>query len=296
MNTSNPACTSKEAANVTSGDDRPGSKSRALSRSPTGFTGKVLLAATASARHRLARNVPRPRRCALGLIIAVKLLSISTSTSQGSAAVLEDDRVLASVSYSDPHGHAERLFPMIDEVLRAAGVERASLDAVACDVGPGSFTGVRVGVASAKGIVLALNLKAIGVTSLEAVAAAAASKQEIESSDILVAALDAKKGELFLASFDASLKALLDPIHIPRGQVDEVLRSCALEAEARGGRVVLAGELAGELELPDAAWIGRLAWPRLMNRVAHDAEPRDDAAELEAVYVRPPDAKLPAAT
>lgn len=231
----------------------------------------------------------------------MKLLSISTSTSQGSVAVLEDDRVLASLSYSDPHGHAERLFPLIDEVLRSAGVDRASLDAVACDVGPGSFTGVRVGVASAKGIALALDLKAIGVTSLEAVAAAAIAKRASEGrggqSDIIVAALDAKKGELFIATFDASLRPLLAPIHIPRGQIemDEILRSCALEAERRAGGVVLAGELAGASELPDAAWIGRLAWPRLKDRSAKNDAPRDDAAELEVVYIRSPDAKLPAA-
>jgi tRNA threonylcarbamoyladenosine biosynthesis protein TsaB len=225
----------------------------------------------------------------------VKLLSISTSTPRGSAAILDGDRVLASTAYSDQHGHAERLFAAIDEILRAASLDRSSLEAIACDLGPGSFTGVRVGVASAKGIALALGLRVVGVTSLEAVAAAAFGDGRAEPTDIVAAVLDAKKGELFLGAFDASLKPLLAPLHVPRSGAADVLRPLALER-----KLVLAGELLGEilvdltgepsaeplLTLPNAEWIGRIAAARLAEGGG------DDAAALEAFYVRAPDAKL----
>ena len=87
----------------------------------------------------------------------MKLLALSTATPRCSVAVVDDDRVLAQGGYDDEMRHAERLFGLVDEVLASAGVERGELEAIACDLGPGSFTGVRVGVASAK----------VGVASVE---------------------------------------------------------------------------------------------------------------------------------
>lgn len=291
-----PACTSIDATSATTSAARDtdcASKSRAL----PGITGRVLLAATASARQRSSSNVPLlVFALPLDLFIAVKLLSISTSTSRGSAAVLDGERALASVDYSDPHGHAERLFAAIDDALREAGsgTTRASIDAIACDIGPGSFTGVRVAVASAKGIALALGLPTIGVTSLEAIAAAAFGGGRAKPGDVAAAVIDAKKGELFVAAYDNNLKTLLEPIHVPRGSIQDALRPLAGAARAPG-RLVLVGELGDlaspgdEASLPDAVWIGRIAAARLV------ADPKAtlDAADLEALYVRAPDAKLP---
>ena len=100
----------------------------------------------------------------------MKVLALSTSTPRGSAAVLEGDRVLGAASYEDLAAHAERLFSAIDEALRAAGVARNAIEQLACDVGPGSFTGVRVAVSAAKGIALALGARVVPVASLEAMA------------------------------------------------------------------------------------------------------------------------------
>src|SRR4051812_25416291 len=103
----------------------------------------------------------------------MKVLALSTSTPRGSVAVVDDGAVLASVAYVDLKSHAERIFGSIDLALAKAGLERSTIAAVACDLGPGSFTGVRVGVASAKGIALALGVPVFGVSSLEVMAAAA---------------------------------------------------------------------------------------------------------------------------
>jgi tRNA threonylcarbamoyladenosine biosynthesis protein TsaB len=231
----------------------------------------------------------------------VKLLAISTSTPHGSVALLDADagalpaavRELASASYDDLAGHAERLFSLIDQVLEQGGVERSALGAIACDVGPGSFTGVRVAVASAKGAAVALGIPVIGVTSLEALSARAFAEGRARPGDLVAAAVDAKKGEVFLAVFEvsqasqasqASLELVLPPCHVPRAAVAEVLAKAA-----EGRTLVLVGEpaLPADLppELPEAAWIGRVAAARLFSGGGVDP------AVLEPLYVRPPDAK-----
>ncbi|HLM73993.1 MAG TPA: tRNA (adenosine(37)-N6)-threonylcarbamoyltransferase complex dimerization subunit type 1 TsaB [Polyangiaceae bacterium] len=225
----------------------------------------------------------------------MKLLAISTSTPHGSVALLDADalptaaRELASASYDDLAGHAERLFSLIDQVLQEGGVERSAIGAIACDIGPGSFTGVRVAVASAKGAAVALGLPVIGVTSLEALAARAFAEGRAHPGDLVAAAVDAKKGEVFLAVFDASqasLELVLPPCHVPRAAVAEVLAKAA-----EGRTLVLVGEPAAPLsegpppELPEAAWIGRVAAARLFSGGGVDP------AALEPLYVRPPDAK-----
>ena len=226
----------------------------------------------------------------------MKLLALSTSTPHGSVALLDAlpdaVRELASASYDDLAGHAERLFSLIDQVLEEAGVARSALGAIACDVGPGSFTGVRVAVASAKGAAVALGLPVVGVTSLEALAARAFGDGRARPGDLVAAAVDAKKGELFVAVLESSLEFVLPPCHVPRVSVEEVI------AKAAGGRtLILAGEPAAPLaggpppELPEAAWIGRVAAARLFASGGGGVDP----AELEPLYVRPPDAKPSAA-
>jgi tRNA threonylcarbamoyladenosine biosynthesis protein TsaB len=154
-----------------------------------------------------------------------------------------------------------------------------------------------VGVASAKGIALALTLPTAGVTSLEALAAAAFGDGRASPGDRVASVLDAKKGELFLAVFDASLAEILSPTHVPRAEAPDALRPL-LEL----GRLVIVGEATSELaslgsseprhegeppiplDLPDAAWVGRVAAKRLA------AGGGQDPAVLEALYVRAPDA------
>src|SRR5262249_35263445 len=155
-----------------------------------------------------------------------------------------------------------------DAALASAGESRATLDALAVDVGPGSFTGVRVGVASAKGIALGLGVPLAGVVSLEAMAAAAFAGGAAASGDVVVAAIDAKKQEVFAAAYDAAGNALVAPCARERRP-----DAFALVAPREGGRVIVIGEIAAAitmpagfehargaaLDLPDAAWIGRLA-------------------------------------
>jgi tRNA threonylcarbamoyladenosine biosynthesis protein TsaB len=227
----------------------------------------------------------------------MKILALSTSTPRGSAAVFDDGAALAAVAYADLKGHAERIFAAIDAALAEAGVDRAELSAVACDVGPGSFTGARVGVASVKGIALALGVPVVGVVSLEAMAAAAFGERAAGEHDVVLAAIDAKKNELFLAAYALSAGALC-PILPPCccAQLSDALPRMEQER-----RIVVVGEAVASLDpgvasrahlargpaldLPDAVWVARLAAARLA------AGAGVDPAVLEPCYVRPPDAR-----
>lgn len=219
------------------------------------------------------------------------VLGITTSTPRGGVALVRDGQLLACVSYAELRAHAERLFAGLDEVCQTAGVERQAIDAVACDVGPGSFTGVRVGVAAATGLSIALEIPAVGVTSLEAIAAAALARQPPLAR--VAAALDAQKDELYLASYEldaaGALREREPPRAVTRAQALEALQGAARSGHALvGAGVGLVGltedASSPEVQLPDPAWIARVAQPRVAG-VAR-------GVALAPCYVRPPDITL----
>ncbi len=222
------------------------------------------------------------------------ILGISTSSPRGTVAIVRDAEVVARIAYDGGTSHAERLFAAIDQVMEHAAVTRADLTALACDVGPGSFTGVRVGVASAKGIVIGLGLPVIGIGSLEAMAFAAtatAAGREV------LAIVDARKGEVFAALYDDVLSATWGPVHVARDA------SATLVELATAHRALAVGEIVAALDgfsppprsealdLPDAASMALLAARRLASPSSGQAAECFDAADLEAIYVRAPDAK-----
>lgn len=235
---------------------------------------------------------PAPQRSRRGGLIVI-VLALSTSTARGSVAVIRDGSPIADAEYVDLQGHAERLFEAIDAALARAGVTRGDISAIACDIGPGSFTGVRVGVASAKGIALAMSAPLVGVISLEAMAMAAFAAGDAGEDDLAIAAIDAKKSEVFLGAWRASGEAVLAPVARPIGD----LALSIADLPARGARVVV-GEIAAGialpagarlargpgLDLPDASWIGRIGAARLAAGGSLDPE------LVEPLYVRPPDA------
>jgi tRNA threonylcarbamoyladenosine biosynthesis protein TsaB len=197
-----------------------------------------------------------------------------------------------------PSQHAERMFGLIDDVLSSAGWNKQKLDLLACCIGPGSFTGLRVGLASAKGMALALDRPIVGVGSLEAMARALVFRNDasLEDDEVVMALLDAHKGEVFWAAYAPSGALLAGPGHMARLRFGDIWRSL----QAR--KIVVVGELSDELapaearvvrapetDRPDAAVIARLAVDKLERKGG------DDLDALEPIYVRPPDItpKLP---
>ncbi len=100
----------------------------------------------------------------------MNVLGIETATTVCGVAVWRDHGIAASEEHNVPNTHAERLLPAIDRVLKQAGLRASQLDAVAVSIGPGSFTGLRIGLSVAKGLVFSSSAKLVSVSTLEALA------------------------------------------------------------------------------------------------------------------------------
>lgn len=137
----------------------------------------------------------------------MKILSLDTAMAACSAAVVDTDHPLPLAEACQPmeRGHAEALAPMVAEVLRAAGLSMAELGRIAVTIGPGTFTGVRIGLSFARGLGLARGIPVIGIDSLSAIAA-----NETADSPLLVVA-DARNGEIYAASFDGQRRMIVAP-------------------------------------------------------------------------------------
>jgi tRNA threonylcarbamoyladenosine biosynthesis protein TsaB len=133
-----------------------------------------------------------------------RILSIETSTSICSVAIHEQGELLALAEIKEPGAHAEKLLLLVDEVFEKAGLSFADLDAVAVSQGPGSYTGLRIGVSTAKGIAYALEIPLIGINTLQAMAAS----QSVAPGDYVVAVLDARRKEVYTQTFGDSLQEL----------------------------------------------------------------------------------------
>lgn len=128
------------------------------------------------------------------------ILVIDTSGPVCAAGIHDSGRNLLVASKSETlgKGHAERLMPMINEVLGEAGLALRDMSRIGVTIGPGSFTGIRVGVAAARGFALSLGIPAVGVTTLQVVAEQVL---EIDPPAPVVAAIDAGRAEIFAQAF-----------------------------------------------------------------------------------------------
>ena len=133
----------------------------------------------------------------------MNVLAIETATDAVAVALLRDDGGAAERVHSGGREHAERLVPMIEEVCAAAGCPLSDVGVVAVDVGPGLFTGLRVGVATAKALAYARGVRLLGVSSLDILAGAAAGHALAAASRVetIVPVVDARRGEVFAASY-----------------------------------------------------------------------------------------------
>lgn len=140
----------------------------------------------------------------------MKILSIDTAASYCAVAIYDStrDAVLAQISENIGKGHAEVLMDYIERAVSKSAIAMADIDRVAVNIGPGSFTGVRIGVSAARGFALALNCPAIGITAFEALAF---ETQNINPLKPVLVLLEAHRGEIYAANFNADGKILSDP-------------------------------------------------------------------------------------
>lgn len=160
-----------------------------------------------------------------------RILSIETSTSICSVAIHEQGQLLALAEIKEPGAHAEKLLLLVDEVFEKAGLSFADLDAVAVSQGPGSYTGLRIGVSTAKGIAYALDIPLIGINTLQAMAAS----QNVAHGDYVVAVLDARRKEVYTQTFGDSQQELspIEAVVLEEGVFDSILEK---------GRVYFVGD------------------------------------------------------
>lgn len=151
----------------------------------------------------------------------MRVLAIDTALEACSAAVLDTQAgVLAHESKPMTRGHAEALMPLLRRVVEHAAIDFSDLDRIAVTVGPGSFTGLRVGIAAARGLALAAAKPAIGITTL---AAFAAPLMAADDSLPVVVAIDARHAHVYLQVFGAGGVTLVTPRLVP---VRDALRAC----------------------------------------------------------------------
>lgn len=138
-------------------------------------------------------------------------LNIDTATEQASVCLSEDDRVIDMLISTDQKNHASFLQPAIQTLLQKNGMQLTEIDAVAVTGGPGSYTGLRVGLASAKGICFTLNKPLIIINTLEVMAIAAMEGESNEESLLICPMIDARRMEVFTAVYDRSLQIIMEP-------------------------------------------------------------------------------------
>jgi tRNA threonylcarbamoyladenosine biosynthesis protein TsaB len=201
--------------------------------------------------------------------IDMRVLAIDTALGACSAAVLDTSRgalhdgILASDSMPMARGHAEALMPLIARMMKSAGMAFADLDRVVVTTGPGSFTGLRVGISAARGLALATRIPAVGVSTLSAYAAPYLGA---DNKSPVIAVIDARHDHVYLQMFDADGRTLIAPRLAP---MDEAIRAAAdapsrivgSAARAVAARLSDAGPpplTVDGAEAPDIGWVAQI--------------------------------------
>jgi tRNA threonylcarbamoyladenosine biosynthesis protein TsaB len=201
------------------------------------------------------------------------ILAIDCATGPTGVAVYQNGKVRAYLENPQPVMQSSMLLPMIEEVMAQSGLSYDDFSAIACTVGPGSFTGIRIGLGAARGIGFAAHIQVVGYTTLMLMAYAA---QAEDPNDILVM-LNAGKGEVYYQAFGKGLKALAEP-----GVATVQQAASEYPALRIISNIALEG-IEAQIRFPRAEMLAPLA-------LTHP----DLALPASPYYIRPPDAKLPA--
>jgi tRNA threonylcarbamoyladenosine biosynthesis protein TsaB len=209
------------------------------------------------------------------------VLSIDTTSEFGSIALLRGDSVLEEVPLQSTDGFAHVLFQAVERLLAAHGIELGGLDGFAAAAGPGSFTGVRVGLTAVKGLAEATGRPAVAVSNLQALA-------WFGSRELRAPVIDARRGAVYGAVYDAALTLVQEETVSPFRVWQEGLPGGDLEIVTNG--FPLSEELVSRPVIQAPRWlagaVGRIAAVRLALSLGQDP------AEIDANYVRRSDAEM----
>jgi tRNA threonylcarbamoyladenosine biosynthesis protein TsaB len=227
----------------------------------------------------------------------MKILALDSATGACSVALWHDGAIVARRFAVMDRGQSEIVIPMALEVLEEAGADFSSIDVFGVTVGPGAFTGLRIGLAAARGMALASGRPLVGVSTFEAVAHGVPA-EELEGRRVLVA-VESRREDIFVQTFDNELMAMNEPrsvrpenLVLPNRPVllagDGAARLAALfERSASSHSIATRNDVrfAAGSGFPDAADVARL--------VASRGTPAAGAVSPQPFYLRPPDVTLP---
>jgi tRNA threonylcarbamoyladenosine biosynthesis protein TsaB len=221
------------------------------------------------------------------------VLALDSAGSGCSVLIADGETVLAVERVETVHGQAERLLPMVDAVMRKAGLSASALDIVGTTTGPGSFTGIRIGLATVRGIALATRARSVGVTAFEAVAAGLPLRAHERDAGFLLVALESRREDLYIQFFDHALRRLGHPTAALPAQLDEALSRLgaaplfvAGDAAQRAANMLLPRSdiIVVEGSAPDATGV--------LGAVLHHARSGELHSPPLPLYLRPPDVSL----
>ena len=220
----------------------------------------------------------------------MSILAIDTATQVSSVAVADEGRLLAELTMQGKLTHSETLLPHIEQVLKMAAVAKEDLTGIAISNGPGSFTGLRIGLAAAKAMSYVLNIPLVGVSTLQALA------YQLPVPGVrLMCLLDAQKGNAYVESYrwENSSLQVVEPVKVAK--ISEIVVNCAQIGE----QVILLGDAVQKKELPAnvstamphivmprAACVAMLGQEKLL------AGETDNVMDLEPVYIRRSEAEV----
>lgn len=223
----------------------------------------------------------------------MRILAVDTSTPSCSVGILDAEMLMAEATSEKKQTHSRHLMEMIDSVVHMAGIRINEMDAFAATIGPGSFTGIRIGVSTVQGFAAALSRPVVGVSSLEALA-----HQTRPGPSLICPLLDARRGEVYAALFQFEKDGLRRIMEDHVSQLEKML--CRIDAptvfvgkgaqayekligKKLGAHAMFAGAMPGKIR---AETVGRIAVRRIQTR------DHENLNQLIPCYIRRSDAEI----
>lgn len=226
----------------------------------------------------------------------MRVLSFDTAMNACSAAVTDETGIRAHRFEEMTRGHSERLVPLIEAVLQDAGVDAASLEAIATTVGPGAFTGIRIGLSTARALGLALNIPVLGFSTFEALLEGVGVDGQERASAVVV---ETKRTDFYLGLFASDGSPAFDPCAVEGAEALSMIAKLgpvrvfgdgADRLLAEAGPLPEGAERIAAPDIVDATALGRLAIRRMAGLSMQE---RQGFLPPSPLYLRPPDVSKP---
>lgn len=227
------------------------------------------------------------------------VLALDTSAAVAVSLLAADGALLAARVVHEERRHAEQLVPMIAEALAATGTDRSALTAIVVGTGPAPFTGLRVGLVTARTLGLALGIPVLGICSLDAIAAQAVADLNLEAGAEILVVADARRREVYWARYRVTARPAgaglaADPLVLVAGPGVASAAHLAADGLAAGAVVVGPGAMLYPDALSAAPGAPTACDPAVLGALALARAARGEALPTEPLYLRRPDVQPPA--